>query len=58
MLFFLEDDPDYNLPERMMADVRNTLAQHRDVFEVRAARACWQARAGAAANVRSLRCSS
>lgn len=42
MLYFLEDDPDYNLLERMTADVRNTLAQHRDLFEVRSARAgCW-----------------
>ncbi|PRW20434.1 AP2 isoform A [Chlorella sorokiniana] len=33
MLYFLEDDPDYNLPARMTADVKNALAQHRDVFE-------------------------
>lgn len=35
MLFYLEDDPDYNLPERMTADVKNVLNQHKDVFEVR-----------------------
>lgn len=34
LLFFLEDDPDYNLPKRMTADVKDALAQHRDVFEV------------------------
>lgn len=34
MLYFLEDEPDYNLPQKMTPSVKDELARHRDVFEV------------------------
>ena len=40
MLYFLEEEPDYNLPHRMTTDVKNELARHRGVFEVRPAVSC------------------
>lgn len=52
MLFYLEADPDYNLPERMTADVLNVLKQHKDVFEVRG----WEARGAPLSSSRSLHC--